>query len=81
MDQTWNRVAQVRQFTPNLHMLRGMQLSGRRWPFASVDSTDVGRNHNRQQNTPRSMVERWDAMQCPGQWIERAEQEDMFDAA
>jgi len=81
MDETWNRVAQTRQFLPNLHMLRGMQLSGRRWPFASVDSTDIGRNHNRPQNTPRSMADRWDAMQTPTTWAPRPMQEDMFDAA
>lgn len=53
--------------TPPIHMLRGMACSGRRWPFASVDSTDIGRNHNRPQNTPRGMADRWDAMQCaPG---------------
>ncbi len=28
-------------------MLRGMQLAGKRWPFASLDSTDVAQNHNR----------------------------------
>lgn len=32
---------------PWLHMLRGMQLVDGRWPFASVDSSDVGQNHNR----------------------------------
>ena len=47
-----------------------LQLSGREWPFASVDSTDIGRNHNRDQNTPRKMADRWDAMQCPGAWEE-----------
>lgn len=80
MDDAWNRVSQSRRFLPNLHMLRGMQLSGRRWPFASVDSTDIGRNHNRAQNTPRGMADRWDAMQTPRVWIPRPSQEDMFDA-
>lgn len=80
MDEAWNRVAQARRFLPNIHMLRGMQLSGHRWPFASVDSTDIGRNHNRPQNTPRSMAERWDAVQCPSAWVTRPQQEDLFDA-
>ena len=30
-----------------LHMLRGMALSGSIYPFASVNSSDVARNHNR----------------------------------
>lgn len=80
MDDAWNLIGRSRRFLPNLHMLRGMQLSGRRWPFASVDSTDIGRNHNRSQNTPRGMADRWDAMQTPRTWAQRPSQEDMFDA-
>ena len=49
---------------PPVHMLRGMQCSGLRWPFASVDSTDIAQNHWRPQNTPRGMADRWDAVQC-----------------
>jgi len=51
-----------------LHMLRGMALAGSEYPFASVDSTDIARNHNRPQNTVRGMADRWDARQCPGRW-------------
>ena len=29
-----------------LHMLRGMALAGGQYPFASVDSTDIARNHH-----------------------------------
>lgn len=74
MDETWDEIARTFGRTPPIHMLRGMQCSGRRWPFASVDSTDIGQNHNRDQNTPRKMADRWDAMQTPGRWIPRAEQ-------
>lgn len=81
MDAVWNEVARVRRFMPNVHMLRGMQLSGERWPFASVDSTDIGRNHNRPQNTPRQMADRWDALQTPLTWAVRPIQEDIFDVA
>src|SRR4051812_40786694 len=56
---------------PPVHMLRGMQLSGMRWPFASVDSTDVALNHNRPHNTARAMVDGWDAQQCAGRWVPR----------
>ena len=68
MDHIWNELACTFGRTPPIHMLRGMQCSGRRWPFASVDSTDIAQNHNRDQNTPRRMADRWDAMQCPGRW-------------
>jgi len=59
--------------SPNtwLHMLRGMALSGSEYPFASVDSTDVARNHNRLQNTAVKLADRWDAIQNPARWIPR----------
>jgi hypothetical protein len=68
MDECWNEIARRHRFLPSVHMLRGMQCSGFAWPFASVDSTDIARNHARQQNTPRKMVDRWDSMQTPGVW-------------
>lgn len=77
MDEIWNAVAARHRRLPWLHMLRGMQLSGRHYPFASVDSTDVAQNHNRPQNTPRKMAERWDALQCPGGWSSPPEQMEL----
>ena len=53
---------------PWIHMLRGMSQSGSNYPFSSVDSTDVARNHNRKQNTATSLANRWDALQCPATW-------------
>lgn len=50
------------------HMLRGMSLSGRHYPFASVDSSDVAQNHNRPQNTALTMAARWDSLQTPSRW-------------
>jgi len=43
----FNRIVQTFGRVPYIHMLRGMALSGGPYPFASVDSTDVARNHNR----------------------------------
>lgn len=57
-----------------IHMLRGMSLAGSHYPFASLDSTDIARNHNRPQNGAKAMAERWDAMQCPAVWKRRPEQ-------
>lgn len=54
-----------------IHMLRGMSLAGSVYPFASVDSTDIARNHNRPQNTAKAMADRWDALQCPARWEPR----------
>lgn len=54
-----------------LHMLRGMSLAGKCYPFASVDSTDIARNHNRQHNSATGMAEIWDSQQCAPRWHRR----------
>ncbi len=51
-----------------IHMLRGMSLCGSIYPFASVDSTDIARNHEQVPGAALRMAERWDARQCPGLW-------------
>lgn len=66
---------------PWIHMLRGMALSGQEFPFASVDSTDIARNHNRN-GSARAMADRWDALQCPGRWVtHRQSALDLWEAA
>ena len=72
-DLAWNEIAKRFHKTPWVHMLRGMQCVNREWPFASVDSTDVARNHNRPRNTSEDMVRRWDQRQCPPTWNPRFE--------
>jgi len=78
MDEAFDAVAKRHHRLPWIHMLRGMACSGKRWPFASVDSTDIARNHNRPQNTPRQMADRWDAAQCPSTWRVSAKQLELF---
>jgi hypothetical protein len=73
VDQAWNEIVKRHRRVPWVHMLRGMQLVKREWPFASVDSTDVARNHNRPQNEPEDMARRWDQIQCPIGWLPREE--------
>ena len=72
--EAWNAIGRAHARTPAVHMLRGMSLSGGPYPFASVDSTDVARDHNRPQNTAGAMAARWDAIQCPVAWPARPEQ-------
>ena len=67
MDEAWDAIARRNRALPWVHMLRGMACAGRRWPFASVDSTDVARNHHCGAG-PRKLAERWDRVQCPGVW-------------
>ena len=72
MDELWRALGNMR--TPNVHMLRGLQLVRERWPFASVDSTDIARNHHCARNTAAKMRARWDAGQCPPRFICPGEQ-------
>lgn len=68
--EAFDAIADPAGRVPWVHMLRGMALAGDVFPFASVDSTDIGRNHNRPGNTARSMADRWDARQAPGRWVD-----------
>lgn len=77
MDMAFNAVCAGR-FVPALHGLRMMSLSGQRWPLASVDSTDVARNHNRKHNRADWMVDRWDRSQCPTRWHSRPIEVGLF---
>jgi len=77
MDEAFNELASRHKRMPWLHMLRGMQLSGKQYPFGSVDSTDLARNHHLPHQTPRKMADRWDGAQCPARWETRPQQMDL----
>jgi hypothetical protein len=62
---------------PWIHMLRGMKMAGSHYPFSSVDSTDVARNHHL--SDAKKMVDRWNAKQCPAIWVEQPTQQDFYD--
>ena len=78
MDETWNAIVQFFIRTPWVHMLRGLACCGKEWPFGSADSTDIARNHNRPDKTPRGMADRWDAVQCPATWQPVPLQQEIF---
>ena len=78
MDEVWNEISARHRRTPWVHMLRGMQLSGKQYPFASVDSTDIARNHNQPHQSPRKMADRWDGAQCPPRWEKRPQQLELI---
>jgi hypothetical protein len=63
-----------------IHMLRGLQCVKEGWPypFASVDSTDIARNHCFKTMTASDMRSRWDGMQCPIRWTPQPKQEALF---
>ena len=68
MDLVWNALTLTFGKTPPIHMLRGLQCCEKQWPFASVDSTDIARNHWRKKKSTRDMADRWDDKQCPLRW-------------
>ena len=78
MDTAFDELTQRHKRLPWLHMLRGMQLAGREWPFASVDSTDIARNHHLPHQSPRKMADRWDGVQCPARWVSRPHQMELI---
>lgn len=67
-DEAFNALAQRHSTLPWVHMLRGLSLSGDRWPFASADSVNVARNFKDQKTCPEFMARRIDAVQTPVQW-------------
>lgn len=78
MDMAWNAVSKKHKRLPWIHMLRGMACSGKRWPFASVDSTDIARNHHLPHKNPRMMADKWDGQQCPSTWTIQPEQMELI---
>jgi hypothetical protein len=69
-----------------LHMLRGLQLSGSEYPFASADSSSIAQNHagNNTRMTPRKspvvMADELDGRQCAPRWFQTAEQLSLLEA-
>jgi hypothetical protein len=80
MNEAMNAICKTGRVPTWLHMLRGMAAAQWGYPFASVDSTDIARNHNR--GIPAAkMAERWDAMQCSPYWAPVALQQDLLGEA
>jgi len=80
MAEAMNMICKTGRVPSWLHMLRGMAAAQWGYPFASVDSTDIARNHNRK-NNPREMADRWDAVQCSPLWEKKMIQVDLLEAA
>lgn len=78
MDEAFNELAVRHRRMPWLHMLRGMQLALHHYPFASLDSTDIARNHHLPHNSAKAMADRWDAAQCPPRWQIKPKQQDLY---
>jgi len=77
-DEAWNALER-RGLRPWVHMLRGMDLAGDRWPFASADSANVARNFKCRKMCPERMARLIDGRQCPNRWALRPEPRDLFE--
>lgn len=74
MDQAFTAIVARHRFIPWIHMLRGLKAVYWGYPFASVDSTDVARNHSSNKKSARAMADAWDVLQCPAEFSPRPEQ-------
>jgi hypothetical protein len=78
-DEAFEAIEKRHKKLPWIHMLRGLQLAGTQYPFASADSTNVGRNHHRHECVV-SFARAIDAKQTPRKWKEwRVEKVDEAD--
>jgi hypothetical protein len=79
MDELWDAIVATFGETPWVHMFRSLQLllPKWRWPFASHDSSDLGRNHHRLKAygehrlwAVKQKADRWDrlALERPTIW-------------
>lgn len=66
-DEAWDALVK-RGLMPWVHMLRGLKLSGKQWPFASADSVNVARNYKSRRIDPLLMARKIDTQQCPIRW-------------
>ena len=76
-DEAFNAIHREGRVDCWIHMLRGLALAGSEYPFASADSTNVARNHNRPQNTALKLATRIDAQQCAPVWVPRFHTEEL----
>lgn len=76
-DEAFNELAR-RGPLPWVHMMRGMAVGGKRWPFASVDSVNVARNFKDTNSCPEAMARFLDGVQCPVRWAKTAEQLELI---
>lgn len=77
MTQAMNAICKNGVVPVWLHMLRGLAAARFGYPFSSVDSTDIARNHHIKNNA-LEMANVWDAIQCKPQWEIVPQQERMF---
>ena len=74
IDEAFNALVNHHKYLPHIHMLRGTSQVGKRWPFASVDSTNVCRNFKDKGKCPELMARKIDSVQGTIKWVEQPTQ-------
>ena len=77
MDEVFNSLAKNGSI-PWIHMMRGLSLGGKRWPFASADSANVARNYSQREVTAEYMARQIDSSQCPVVWKLKHTQQELM---
>ncbi len=78
VDLAFDLLSRRHKHLPWVHMLRGLALSGDRWPFASADSVNVARNFKDSYTDPERMARRIDSVQCPTRWFPSPVPQELF---
>lgn len=63
---------------PWIHMMRGLSLGGKQWPFASADSCNVALHHAENNTTAEYLARQIDATQCPIFWKTKEIQKNLL---
>ena len=84
-DMAFNALAKRGQL-PWVHLMRGLSIGGKRWPFSSADSTSISMHQNEDSTNSSAesfpvaeyLARQVDSSQTPIEWKIRAEQLDMI---
>ena len=80
VNDAFNELDKKFKTMPWIHMLRGLNMSGKHYPFASADSVNVARNYKSLNRCPEKMAREIDSIQCPIGWNQKqAKQLDLLE--
>lgn len=76
MTEAFNSLAPNGVVPVRIHMLRGLKMAGSEFPFHSVDSANIARNHKTPPNDALKMAEKWATRHNPVRWERSTKGED-----